>query len=46
MEPADADRYFGKALRWTAKGTRLARAQAIKTYYLFLELRHRSRFTR
>ena len=30
MEPADADVYFGKVLRDTAKGTRLARAQALK----------------
>ncbi|MEV4113371.1 hypothetical protein [Nonomuraea sp. NPDC049695] len=37
MEPADADAYFGKVLRVTAKGTRLARAQAIKTFFLFLE---------
>ncbi|MEV4116551.1 hypothetical protein [Nonomuraea sp. NPDC049695] len=41
MEPADADTYFGKVLRATAKGTRLARAQAIKTFFLFLELRHK-----
>ncbi|AQZ70398.1 recombinase [[Actinomadura] parvosata subsp. kistnae] len=41
MEPADADAYFGKVLRATAKGTRLARAQAIKTFFLFLELRHK-----
>ena len=36
MEPADADVYFGKALRDTAKGTRLSRAQALKTFFLFL----------
>jgi integrase/recombinase XerD len=41
MEPADADVYFGKVLRAAAKGTRLARAQALKTYFLFLELRHK-----
>jgi integrase/recombinase XerD len=41
MEPADADVYFGKALRDTAKGTRLSRAQALKTFFLFLELRHK-----
>jgi site-specific recombinase XerD len=41
MEPADADTYFGKALRSTAKGTRLSRAQALKTFFLFLELRHK-----
>ena len=38
MEPADADAYFGEVLRDTAKGTRLSRAQALKTYFLFLEL--------
>jgi hypothetical protein len=41
MEPPDADAYFGKVLRGTAKGTRLSRAQALKTYFLFLELRHK-----
>lgn len=41
MAPPDADAYFGKALRDTAKGTRLSRAQALKTYFLFLELRHK-----
>jgi site-specific recombinase XerD len=42
MEPADADVYFGKVLRGSAKGTRLSRAQAVKTYFLFLELRHKA----
>lgn len=42
MEPADADAYFGKALRNAAKGTRRARAQALKTFFQFLELRHRA----
>lgn len=41
MQPADADVYFGTVLRDAAKGTRLARAQAVKTYFLFLELRHK-----
>ncbi|MFI9848708.1 tyrosine-type recombinase/integrase [Nonomuraea sp. NPDC051941] len=41
MEPADADMYFGKVLRTTAKGTRLSRAQALKTFFVFLELRHK-----
>jgi hypothetical protein len=36
MRPADADAYFGKVLREAAKGTRLARAQAVKMYFLFL----------
>jgi site-specific recombinase XerD len=41
MQPADADVYFGKVLRDTARGTRLSRFQAVKTYYLYLELRHK-----
>lgn len=41
MEPCDADAYFGKVLRGVAKGTRLSRAQALKTYFSFLELRHK-----
>lgn len=40
MEPADADVYFGQVLRDAAKGTRLARAQALTTFFAFLELRH------
>ena len=40
MEPTDADEYFGRVLRSTAKGTRLARAQALTTFFAFLELRH------
>lgn len=35
MEPADADVYFGKVLREVARGTRLSRAQALKTFFLF-----------
>jgi integrase/recombinase XerD len=41
MEPADADAYFGKVLRAVPTNTRLARAQALKTYFEFLELRHK-----
>jgi hypothetical protein len=41
MEPDDADGYFGKVLRGSPSGTRLARAQALTTYFLFLELRHK-----
>ncbi|GAA0980592.1 hypothetical protein GCM10009555_047360 [Acrocarpospora macrocephala] len=41
MEPGDANVYFGKVPRSTAKGTRLSRAQALKTFFLFLELRHK-----
>ena len=41
MEPADADAYFGKVLRNAAKGTRQARSQALRIYFLFLEIRHK-----
>lgn len=41
MDPVDADRYFGKMLGDTAKGTRLSRAQALKTFFVFLELRNK-----
>jgi hypothetical protein len=41
MEPADADAYFGTVLRAVPPNTRLARAQAIKTYFEFVELRHK-----
>ncbi|MFD8870646.1 hypothetical protein ACFV1F_40995 [Streptomyces sp. NPDC059590] len=41
MEPADADTYFGKVLRQSPSGTRLARSQALTTYFMFLELRHK-----
>jgi len=42
MRPADADEYFGKAMRAAARNTRLSRAQALKTYFAFLELRHKA----
>jgi integrase/recombinase XerD len=38
MQPADADAYFGQVLRGAARGTRLARAQALRAYFLFLEI--------
>jgi site-specific recombinase XerD len=41
MEPVDADAYFGTVLRSAPPNTRLARAQAIKTYFEFVELRHK-----
>ncbi|MPY81523.1 MAG: site-specific integrase, partial [Actinophytocola sp.] len=41
MQPADADAYFGTVLRAVPPNTRMARAQAIKTYFEFLELRHK-----
>ncbi len=41
MLPPDADVYFGTVLGPVPIPTRLARAQAIKTYFEFLELRHK-----
>lgn len=41
MESADADAYFGKVLRDSPSGTRLGRSQALTTYFMFLELRHK-----
>jgi integrase/recombinase XerD len=45
MEPADADSYFGVVLRGAAgrcAGTRLGRSEALRTYFLFLEIRHKA----
>lgn len=41
MEPPDADVYFGRVLRRAPSGTRLARSQALRAYFDFLELRHK-----
>lgn len=41
MEPADADEYFGRVMRDSPSGTRLARCQAVTTYFTFMELRHK-----
>jgi integrase len=41
MAPADADTYFGTVLRASPPGTRLGRAQALKTYFEFVALRHK-----
>jgi site-specific recombinase XerD len=41
MTPADADTYFGTVLRASPSGTRLGRAQAVKTFFEFVELRHK-----
>jgi len=46
MEPADADEYFGVVLRGAANNTRRGRAQVIRTYFEFLELRHRAEIHR
>jgi site-specific recombinase XerD len=40
MAPTDADAYFGRVLRGSPSGTRLARSQALRTYFAFLELRY------
>jgi site-specific recombinase XerD len=42
MEPRDADRYFGGFLRSGSASLRLARAQALNTFFVFLELRFRA----
>src|SRR5487761_1389536 len=42
MRPADADEYFGKVMRAAAQNTRLKRAQALKIWFAFLELRHKA----
>jgi site-specific recombinase XerD len=39
LEPADADAYFGRALRDVAPGTRQLKAWALATYFRYLELR-------
>ncbi|MDT5281881.1 MAG: integrase/recombinase XerD, partial [Mycobacterium sp.] len=36
--PRDADVYFGTVLRVAPSGTRLARAQAVKTYFEFVSI--------
>ena len=41
MEPSDADDYFGRMLRGAPSGTRLARSQALRIYFAFLELRYK-----
>ncbi len=41
MTPPDGDVYFGQVLRRAAPATRSSRAQALKTYFLFLDLRHK-----
>ncbi|MCO1593740.1 hypothetical protein M8C17_01000 [Micromonospora sp. RHAY321] len=46
MEPTDADAYFGRVLRGAPSGTRLARSQALRTYFAFLELRSKRSCTR
>ena len=40
MGPADGDAYFGKVMRGASNSTRVARAQALRTFAVFIELRH------
>jgi hypothetical protein len=40
-EPSDADVDFRKVLRGSPSGIRLARLQALTTYFLFVELWHK-----
>ncbi|MFJ7589448.1 tyrosine-type recombinase/integrase [Streptomyces sp. NPDC097617] len=42
MKPPDADAYFGRVVRSSSQGTRLAHAQSLSTFFAFLELRHRA----
>jgi integrase/recombinase XerD len=42
MQPSDADDYFGRVLRGSPSGTRLARSHALRVYFAFLELRHQA----
>jgi integrase len=41
MAPADADAYFGKALREARPATRTGRAAVLTVFFEFLELRHK-----
>lgn len=41
MQPPDADRYFGQALRSAAPNTRAARASSLAIYFRYLETRHK-----
>ncbi|MBB5866724.1 integrase [Allocatelliglobosispora scoriae] len=40
MEPEDADFYFARVMREAAQMTKIMRAQAITTYFAFLDLRY------
>ena len=42
MQPADADAYFGRALRDARPSTRTGRAAALAVYFQFVELRHKA----
>lgn len=46
MGASDADDYFGRILRTSPSGTRLARSQALTVYFAFLELRYQAELHR
>ncbi|MGH3761318.1 tyrosine-type recombinase/integrase [Actinophytocola sp.] len=46
MSASDADDYFGRVLRTSPSGTRLARSQALTVYFAFLELRYQAELHR
>jgi site-specific recombinase XerD len=41
MQPEDADRFFGEALRSAAPNTKSAKASALALFFRYLELRHK-----
>ncbi|AOR36686.1 hypothetical protein BFF78_41580 [Streptomyces fodineus] len=45
MQPADADVYFGKALRDAKPSTRTGRAGALAVFFQFVELRQKAELT-
>jgi len=45
MQPADADRFFGEALRTAAPNSKRSKACSLAVYFRYLELRHKARCT-
>lgn len=41
MQPTDADRFFGEALRTAAPNTKAAKASSLAIFFRYLELRHK-----
>ena len=41
MQPVDADRFFGEALRAAAPHTKSAKAGSLSIFFRYLELRHK-----
>lgn len=41
MQPADADRFFGQALRTAAPNTKSGKASSLAIFFRYLELRHK-----